>query len=285
MSRDSPNFLRQIPLRAKLHWSAKTSILVQIFVRWAGKGGHHPHSSLSATVGDDHDVSGSALKGQRQRFSFVSSVCDPATGALPRGLSSCLEGSDVSMLEDQFEPAWLVQFAESLAPYDPVDLLAAAGGLQLLPENAHRAIRLEVLAHVAASLSDDEANRPLAGLPQLDQWCNTGILGQGWGAYHEDPFDNPFLEAFPFYDGNFLVFPGIADESTFVLHLLCQALFVDPDAFSDPLYVKEARELLSAVLALSNEVARRAGLVRGVEIPPWEEGQVGFIPDEGTLAA
>jgi len=189
------------------------------------------------------------------------------------------------MPEDQFEPVQLVQFAEQLAPYDPVDLLAAAGGLQLLSANAHRAIRLEVLAHIAASLSDDEANRPRASAHLLDQWCNSGVLGQGWVAAQEDPFDNPFLEAIPFFNGNFLVFPGISDESTFVLRLLCQALFADPDAFSDPHYVKEARELLSAVLALSNEVAERAGLVRGVEIPPWEEGQVVFIPDARTLAA
>jgi hypothetical protein len=185
------------------------------------------------------------------------------------------EGRDVYMLEDQFEPAQLVQFAEKLAPYDPVDLLAAAGGLQLLPANAH----------IAASLKDDEATGPRARSHRLDQWCNTGVLGQGWVAEQEDPFDNPFLEAIPFYNGNFLVFPGIADESTLVLHLLCKALFADPDAFSDPLYVGEARELLSAVLALSNEVAERAGLVRGVEVPPWEEGQAVFIPDARTLAA
>src|SRR5258708_33217322 len=110
------------------------------------------------------------------------------------------------MQEDQFEPTQLVQFAEQLAPYDPVDLLAAAGGLQLLPENAHRAIRLEVLAHVIASLEDQQPNRPHASRNRLSQWCNTGVLGQGWVAAQEDPLDNPFLEAFPFYNGNFLVF-------------------------------------------------------------------------------
>jgi hypothetical protein len=178
------------------------------------------------------------------------------------------EGSDTSMLEEQFEPAQLVQFAEKLAPYDPVDLLAAAGGLQLLPANAHRAVRLEVLAHIAASLSDDEAKRPRASAHRLGQWCNTGVLGLGWVAAQEDPLDNPFLEAFPFFNGNFLVFPGSSDESTLVLRLLCRALFADPDAFSAPHYVREARELLSAVLALSAEVATRTGLVRGVEIPP-----------------
>ena len=189
------------------------------------------------------------------------------------------------MPDGQFEPAQLVQFAEKLAPYDPVDLLAAVGGLQLLPENADRAIRLEVFAHVAASLEDQQPNRPHVSRNRLSQWCNTGVLGQGWVAAQEDPFDNPFLEAFPIHGGNFLVFPGIADESTFVLHLLSEALFAEPDAFSDPLFVREARELLSAVLALSNEVAQRAGLVRGGELPPWAEGQAVFIPDARTLAA
>jgi hypothetical protein len=109
------------------------------------------------------------------------------------------EGSDVCMREDQFEPAQLVQFAEQLAPYDPVDLLAAAGGLQLLPANAHRTVRLEVLAHIAASLADDEERRPHASAHRLNQWCNTGVLGQGWASAQEDPLDNPFLEAVPFF--------------------------------------------------------------------------------------
>jgi hypothetical protein len=194
------------------------------------------------------------------------------------------ERKDAYIPEDQFDPTLLVQFTEQLAPYDPVDLLAAAGGLQLLSENAHCAIRLEVLAHVIASLEDQQPNRPHASRHRLSQWCNTGILGQGWVAAQEGPFDNPFLEALPFYNGNFLVFPGISDESTLVLHLLYRALFADADAFSDPQYMEEARELLSAVLAFSNEVAMRAGLVRGVEIPPWKEGQAVFIPDVRTLA-
>src|SRR6266700_4342917 len=150
------------------------------------------------------------------------------------------EGSDACMPEDPFEPAQLVQFAEKLAPYDPVDLLAAAGGLQLLPANAHRAVRLEALAHIAASLQDDEAHRPHASAHRLDQWCNTGVLSQGWAALQEDPLDNPFLETLPFFNGNFLVFPGITDEATLVLRLLCRALFADPEAFSDSLYVREA---------------------------------------------
>lgn len=188
------------------------------------------------------------------------------------------------MTDGHYELTPLIQLAEKLSPYDPVDLLAAAGGLQLMPANAHHAIRMEVLVHIAASLQDDEANRPHAKSHRLLQLCNTGILGQGWVAEQEDPFDNPFLEAFPFYNGNFLVFPGIADESTFVLHLLSQALFAHPDAFPNPLYMREARELLSAVLALSNEVATRAGLVRGEEISPWQEGQAVSIPDARTLA-
>jgi hypothetical protein len=51
----------------------------------------------------------------------------------------------------------LAQFTENLAPYDPFDSLAAARGLQLLPANAHRAVRLEILAHTAVSLKVDVA--------------------------------------------------------------------------------------------------------------------------------
>lgn len=188
-------------------------------------------------------------------------------------------------MEDlQFEPEQLVQFAEKLDPYDPVDLLACVGGLQLLPENADRAIRLEVFAHVVASLAESDQNKPHMSPNRLKQFCNTGTLGQGWVASQEDPFDNPFTEAFTFHGGNFLVFPGIADESTFTLRLLSEALFAEPDTFSDPLFVREARELLSAVFAVSNEIAQRAGLVRGIELPSGPEGSAVLIPDARTLS-
>jgi hypothetical protein len=35
----------------------------------------------------------------------------------------------------------------TIAPFDPADLIAIADGLQLLPENAERIVRLEALAH------------------------------------------------------------------------------------------------------------------------------------------
>jgi len=183
-----------------------------------------------------------------------------------------------------FDPEQLVQFAEKLAPYDPVDLLTAIGGLQLLPENVDCAIRLEVFAHVAASLEDHEPNRPHISANRLSHFCHTEPLGQGWIASQEDPFDNPFLEAFTFHGGNFLVFPGRIDESTFVLRLLSEALFAKPDTFSDPHFVREAHALLSATLVLSNEVAQRAGLVRGTELPSRSEGHAVSIPDARTLA-
>lgn len=116
----------------------------------------------------------------------------------------------------------LESLAEKLLPYDAADLLAAIGGLQLLPENADRAVRLEAFAHTAASL-DYERDKPSISLHRLRQFANTEPLGKGLIAAQEDPCDNALTEAFTYHGGTFIVFPGIVDESTFILRHLAPA--------------------------------------------------------------
>ncbi len=158
----------------------------------------------------------------------------------------------------------LLELAEQLSPYNSGDLLAAVAALQLLPENADRAVRLEAFAHASASLND-EPGKPRISLHRLRQIANTEPLGhEGAIASQEDPCDNALTEAFTFHGGMFIVFPGNIDESTFILHHLATALFLHPDPFPNPDFVNKAGALLSAVLVLSDEIARRAGLSRGV---------------------
>lgn len=167
-----------------------------------------------------------------------------------------------------------------LAPYDPIDLLSAVAGLQLMPENADRTIRLEVLAHVVASLST-RRDKPAISVGRLRTVCNSVPLESL--ASLEDPFDNPFTEAFTFHGGSFIVFPGIVENPTFVLRQLAKALFLYKEQFPSPGFLGQARMLISAVLALSDEVAKRAGLGRGVEPTPAPGGEV-IVPDGPRLA-
>lgn len=175
----------------------------------------------------------------------------------------------------------LLGLRKRLSVYDPFDLLLAAAALQLVPQNADRAIRLEALAHVAASLPAADGRRKI-GKNKLAAVCNTSPLGHGGLAHAEDPFDNPFTEEIAFYDGSYVVFPGIVEEQTFILRHLAKAIFLSQRPFQNAAFVPASRRALMAVLALSNEIARRVGFRRGVDPVSAPGGHV-FVPDTRRL--
>jgi hypothetical protein len=158
----------------------------------------------------------------------------------------------------------LINITQSAAPFDPVDLAAIAGGLQLMPENAGRYLRLPAFAHAVATLQPGEGKlRISAG--RLRSIFRASPLGYGFIADSEDPFDYPFTESIAFEDGAYTVFPGNTSESTtFVLRHIAKVITAN-EAFSDPSFASKARSLITAALALSDAVVRRAGLVRGME--------------------
>ncbi|MDP9381426.1 MAG: hypothetical protein M3Q29_15025 [Chloroflexota bacterium] len=80
----------------------------------------------------------------------------------------------------------------------------------------------------------------------------------------EDPLNDLFTEAVTPDVGSYIVFPGLFDEAIFVLRHLCTALFRQPEPFPNPGFIEEARRLIAAGLIVSDEVARQAGLGRGV---------------------
>src|ERR1700730_1841575 len=110
----------------------------------------------------------------------------------------------------------VVSLAKSFANFEVVDLLAAAAALQLMPENADRSVRLEVLAHAIASINPNDGMGRIS--PEiLNTVCNTWPLADSPIASAEDPFESLFTEAFTFFDGSYVVFPGITEEATYIL--------------------------------------------------------------------
>ncbi|MEO8285009.1 MAG: hypothetical protein ABI670_01065 [Chloroflexota bacterium] len=171
----------------------------------------------------------------------------------------------------------------SLAGYDAGDLLASVGALHLVSENAGASLRLEVLAHLALGVGPSEG-KPAISSSELAALCNETALGQGLFLEMEDPFDNPFTDAFAFYGGSYTVFPGSFDETTFVLRQLVCALFQGASPFPNQAFADEARSLLHSVLLLSDTIARRAELPRGVE-PSSDVGQPIVVPPDAELDA
>jgi hypothetical protein len=175
----------------------------------------------------------------------------------------------------------LPSLAESLAKFNAVDVLAAVAALQLLPENADRSVRLEVLAHVAASIGPS----PIVEQIRPDAWnaiCNSGPLSDSPVTSAEDPFESLFTEAFTFFDGSYVVFPGITEEATYILKHLSMGIFRHPQGFSNHRFKKDAAALIHGVLLLSDEIARRAGLDRGVP-PVSNPGEPVVVPSADTL--
>lgn len=177
----------------------------------------------------------------------------------------------------------LAKLANNLSVYDLTDLLTALAALQLMPENADRTFRFEVLTHVVASISNKGfGSKRKINLKQLEKICRCDSLGLESLVRGEDPFDNPFTEAFYFYGGSYIVFPGIAEEPTFILHHLAKAIFLNSEPFQNQRFTLAARSLLLGVLAISSEIAQRAGLSRGLE-PVSAPGRDPIIPASQRL--
>jgi hypothetical protein len=177
--------------------------------------------------------------------------------------------------EDTHDP--LVDLRRKLEPFDPVDLLATAGALELLPENAERALRLQAFAQVAASLQIRQGLNRIS-VPRLRQFLSgpelTGL------AHGEDPFPNAFVEEVPFFGGSYAVFPGTASGVAYTFRMLSRALFRD-----DSVFRSESRHLFSfvtGVLRLSHEMVRRAGLHRGADPKSQPSGPI-IIPSGDRL--
>lgn len=150
----------------------------------------------------------------------------------------------------------------AVSGFDRIDLLSAVAGLQLLPENAERVVRLEALAYRIAC---GQSNRSRRIAPHsLRHLCNSPALGTI--AHVEDPFDSVFCEEMSFHGGSYRVLPGINEHATFILKRILETLFFHRDNFPDREYVRMATRLIHGTLALSDRICAAAGITRNPEI-------------------
>lgn len=150
---------------------------------------------------------------------------------------------------------------ETTARFDALDLLASIAALQLMPANISRTVRLEVLAHAIAT-HDVHTGRRKASLDDLRRLCNEEPLASFEIVRNEDPPESHFTEPMAWRGRSFVVFPGIADDSSFSFRHLARALHTPPEFHPQPGYISGAGHLIGAVLRLSTEIARRAGFER-----------------------
>lgn len=129
----------------------------------------------------------------------------------------------------------------------------------LLPANASRLVRLHRLAALAMSLPD-------RGTPPLSPSAVRSILGiEDVSGRHvllqEDPYSEVFTQSITFFGGPYLVSPGSGEHTVADMENLAEAAFRErwmPDELRGP-----ARQLIQALLTVSDIVLKRAGLARG----------------------
>lgn len=158
----------------------------------------------------------------------------------------------------------LIDITRDLSLFSHLELLQANAALQLMPDNAERAVRLEAFAYAATSLPVKGTTTHL-NLQKLKKLLRPGGRLHTLFASQEDPSINPFTEALTFHGGSFIVFPGIVEDATFSLSRLAEALFLHPKPLRNSSFGNDARAVIAAILAISNEMAQRADLGRGVE--------------------
>lgn len=155
----------------------------------------------------------------------------------------------------------------------------SVGALGLLPENASHQIRLEAIGHVVASLPESSSKYAPTPHRLRSLLNNSPFSGQPIGTA-EDPCDNAFTEEVTFYGGSFLVIPGRGEETTFLLRTLSTALFQHQDRIHHAEFMTAARAVIAAALVLSDGMAKKAKLTRGLS--PASTGKL-FVPDAERL--
>ena len=146
----------------------------------------------------------------------------------------------------------------AIADFDRTDLLSAIAGLQLLPANAERIVRLEAFAYLVAS-GKSKKSRKVAP-HALAPLCNCEALQTI--AHAEDPFDGVFCEEVLFHGGSYKVLPGITEHATFILKRINETIFFHRDSFPDASFVRTATHLIHGTLALSDRMCELAGVRR-----------------------
>jgi hypothetical protein len=158
----------------------------------------------------------------------------------------------------------LEQIIRETSPFDKFDLLAKIAALQLLPTNADHAMRLDAIAHAVAS-QEYVPHLPEISVRHLKEICNGSTIEASPIVLSEDPSEQMFTEAFTFEGGSYVVFPGIVDDATYLLMNLTKAIFLSQKSSLSPEFVQKSRVIIAAILKLSDSIALRAGLKRGID--------------------
>lgn len=141
---------------------------------------------------------------------------------------------------------------EKLAAYDLSQVVSSVAGLLTSPEWQASTLRLEVLQHMAVATARGNA---FARPDRFHSWLTE--LGNGTAGRGEDPPEDVFASRVLAAGGNYLVFDGLDETAAFRVQRFLDVLEGMPS--TEPF--ASARRSILSLLRLSDEVARRSGVV------------------------
>jgi len=140
--------------------------------------------------------------------------------------------------------------------YNSLDLLQSIAGLTLLPENHGKYVRMELLAQEI--ISSYNTSGEFASSETLKDF-----LDKEYPSNHlEDPPVNLFTDLITFYGGDYLIFPGITENGSFILTNQLISIFHFPDNKIPEQFKSNCSHVTSLILCISNEIATKLGYKR-----------------------
>ena len=163
-----------------------------------------------------------------------------------------------------------------LSVFDNSDLLKKIGALNLLPLNASRRVSLDALAHLVAAQPYD-SNAPTIARPKLESLVRKYLAPESEPGRTDDPAPELFTEEITFPNGPFVVFTGTLLNSHEILAWLLKAALGKTPILEYNPFQEELTRATLLCLSVSNAIARRNGIDRGVP-PQFDSSREIIIP-------
>lgn len=173
------------------------------------------------------------------------------------------ENSDKSLNVGAYASAYR-HIVAALKPFRAPEVLSAVAGLLTIPDLQANCFRLELLAHLAAAFCRGRVSPTPSEIKFLFDALDEGMCGR-----IEDPAENVFVGLVNTSLGNFRIFEGLREGTSFYLQLILDVLETAPREEHFDLM----RRSVNSLLKLSEAVAERAG------VSEYELGQENPVPN------
>jgi hypothetical protein len=143
-------------------------------------------------------------------------------------------------------------FKSFSSEHNTADILNYLIGIQLLPENHGKNIRIEMMATIAIKNLNSKKAAPLSLLKKT-------IAESYPSSSMEDPPEGLYTESVLFHGGNYIVMPGIATRSCDIFRAMSESIFLFPNKIVAKIK-SEIMQGITLILELADLIFRKGNL-------------------------